>query len=445
MDSRSAPANSGRRVRRKRQRPRSAPGTAPYWKRRYWSRVITGRGSYGWRNAWRAVRPYVGVGLRGATTAVGAALGGPTGATIGNSIGNGINTILGMGSYGIKMNSLWASDSSQVPAMHSANETIRVTHREYIGDIITSSTAGAFKLDSFFLNPGLEQSFPWLAPIARSFTEYQVLGFAAEFKSNSSDAMTSTNTALGSVVMNALYNNKDAVVDNKQDMLNSMWAVQTKPSQNCILPIECDPSQNPFGVLYVRAGPIPASDNINMYDLATIQVATQGLQGTSVNVGELWFTYDIELRKPKSHAAQGLYENSAFFNWPNNSAPMTAVAPLTNMSKVTDSIGLTTGPTTIAFEKGCCGTYWIRFFIQCMTIGANTTFTFTYSGNVTQKLATQTFFSGTSGGWSQDLVIDIIDPNTPVTISVASGSTATNLSSASFCAIMQVNKGMLGN
>jgi len=51
-----------------------------------------------------------------------------------------------------------------------------------------------------------------------------------------------------------------------------------------------------------------------MYDLCNFQIATMGFQGTSVNIGELYITYQVSLRKPKLYAALGSYQNFAQFS-----------------------------------------------------------------------------------------------------------------------------------
>lgn len=40
------------------------------------------------------------------------------------------------------------------------------SNREYIGDVISSPTAGAFAYTTYALNPGIGGSFPWLSNIA---------------------------------------------------------------------------------------------------------------------------------------------------------------------------------------------------------------------------------------------------------------------------------------
>jgi hypothetical protein len=42
-------------------------------------------------------------------------------------------------------------------------ENVRVRHREYITDVITSPTANTFLGNVFYINPGLEVSYPWLS------------------------------------------------------------------------------------------------------------------------------------------------------------------------------------------------------------------------------------------------------------------------------------------
>lgn len=343
-------------------------GPASYWRRRYWRRVITGRGSYA-TELWDRAKPYVkrglSAGIRGASQAIGAAFGGVPGGTIGAAFGDAANTILGLGAYEVKSNTMWASDESQVPAMHSVNETIRVTHREYIGDVFTSANAGEFKIEIYPLNPGLPRSFPWLSPIASCFQEYEVKGFAAQFKSNSGDSLSSTNTALGSVVMSAVYNVNQRPPNSKSDMLNSMWAAEGKPSNNLMLPIECDPSQNPFAVHYVRNAPLnDATYNLQNYDLCNICVATIGCQGSNVNVGELWFTYDVELRKPTS-MAENEGENLISASYAHAPKLMEESKPLKFMTEVDgDTIGLQLNDAEIMMPAGTEGVF--QFFWNWM-------------------------------------------------------------------------------
>jgi hypothetical protein len=304
-------------------------------------------------------------GLIGGALTGGAGTG--VGAGIGSSIGDMAATILGMGAYEIKENSLLTS--SQVPIMHDVGNSIRIKNREYVADIYSSATPGAFDIKTFSLNPGLSASFPWLSNVAGAFEQYMVEGFAVEFKSGSGDALNSTNTALGSVIMAADYNAGSTGYTNKQQMLNSMWATEAKPSQNIIMPIECDPKENPFGILYNRNGPVPPGEDTRLYDLCNISIATTGCQGSSVNLGSVWFTYDILLKKPTSLQTSGLALKSAAFSTTTTSTGIDTTHWFKNMSSEGeyggDNIGVTlTADKTINLPLGLDGAFQISYFVK---------------------------------------------------------------------------------
>jgi len=154
------------------------------------------------------------------------------GTSVGTKFGSWLGGIFGFGSYRIKQNSVFNSMSQQVPFMHSSSESIILRHREYIADV--SSTA-AFTSTVYAINPGLNGSFPYLSTIAQAFQEYEFKGLAYEFKSTSADALNSTNTALGSVSMAIQYRTDANAFVDKQQLLNEMWAVDGKPSDNNLI------------------------------------------------------------------------------------------------------------------------------------------------------------------------------------------------------------------
>jgi len=78
-----------------------------------------------------------------------------------------------------------------------------------------------------------------------------------------------------------------------------MWSVDTVPSSNVVLPVECAPAETVLSHQYVRTGGVGTGD-IKMFDLGLLSVATFGGQtGQNNVVGELWVSYDIELLKPQ--------------------------------------------------------------------------------------------------------------------------------------------------
>lgn len=178
--------------------------------------------------------------------------------------------------------------------------TTTIAHREYLGDV-TGSTA--FTLAAYNINPGLYDSFPWLSALATNYESYQVLGMIFEFKSTSGNAVSSANTALGTVIMATDYDTYDGNFTSKQAMEAYQYACSGSPTRDLLHPIECKSSRNPLGNLYIRSG-APYGDD-RLYDLGRFQIATVGMQG-SYTVGELWVTYHIKLFKPRIAGSLGV-------------------------------------------------------------------------------------------------------------------------------------------
>lgn len=209
--------------------------------------------------------------------------------------------VRGSGDYTIKSNSITGVDT--VP-MFGGNAT-RVKNKEFVKDISSSANAGAFKLETFRINPANTTLFPWLSEIAEQFSEYRFHGLLFEYKTTSVDALNSTNTALGTVIMATQYNAYEDNFTTKQFMENSTYACSTKPSCNLIHGIECAKFENPVSILYTAAG-VPDEGDLRLYDMGKFSIASQGMQAASVTIGELWVTYDVELIKPREISSPDL-------------------------------------------------------------------------------------------------------------------------------------------
>lgn len=286
------------------------------------------------------------------------------GTAVGNKIGNFLGGIFGMGAYKIRQNTVMDAISQQVPFMHSSSETVVLRHREYISDVSSSTS---FTTNVFAVNPGLAATFPFLSAIAQNFQEYQFRGLVFEFKSLSADALNSTNTALGSVALAVQYRADAPRFYDKQQLLNEMWSVDNKPSCDTLLPVECDPLENPLKIQYVRGGPVPSGQDTKLYDLAQLTVATYGSQAAAV-VGELWATYEVVLRKPQLNSGVGLYLQSAHYVSYNGYSDG---SPLAGLRSNYDSIGLTTSATSITFPTGSQGIYLVAIQWETVATAVN--------------------------------------------------------------------------
>lgn len=267
---------------------------------------LQGRGAY--YNAKKFFRPLKAFGRvvlpKGTLKAVGGligSVGGAGAARIGRGIGSRISKAIGVGDYTM------GGNHNQIPALESTRaKSLVVRHREYLGNVITGPTS-EFTIQEYDLNPGLTGTFPWLSQIATGFEEYEFKGLIWEFKSTSADALNSTNTALGSVIMATEYDSSRPAFQNQQQMANHEFANSCKQSECMLHAVECKRSVTVLaGHRYVRTGAVPSGDDERFYDHGKFQIATVGQQAANVVIGELWCSYEVEFFKPQLISGLGL-------------------------------------------------------------------------------------------------------------------------------------------
>jgi hypothetical protein len=233
--------------------------------------------------------------------------------------------------------------------MHRTDQSVVIRHREYIGPI-KGSVAFTVRRE-LPINPGLEGTFPWMSGIAKNFQEYEVKGMVYHYIPTSGSAISSTSSALGSVMFQTTYRSTDVAPVNKIEMLNEYWSNEVVPFESTVHPIECSPRENPFAVHYVRVG--EAVGEPLMYDIGKTFIATQGMQSEYV-VGDLWVTYEIELKKPIVSSNVTSYGNTWFGQFPT---PTRFNFFLNPPNTFKGSLGLTFTSRTIKFPLGTVGLY----------------------------------------------------------------------------------------
>lgn len=321
---------------------------------------------------------------------LGSAIGlGGAGSTAGHSLGAAVSKWLGAGDYEVSNNSILKSSRSSpnIPMMHTTNQTVVVRHREFIAQIKGSQN---FSVQATYqLNPGLINTFPWLSGIANNFQEYTIKGMVFHYVPTSGNAVSATNGALGSVMIQTTYRSTDSAPSNKVEMLNEYWACESVPSETFCHPIECDPKENPFNVQYIRTQGVPTGDSQLMYDLGTTYVATSGQQADNFTLGDLWVTYEVELRKPLISSNVTSATQTFRSRWVGGT-----IAAGTGSIFPTDATGVTTG-----------GLLPITASLRRITIPQNLTGTFYVSAVV-----------GSNGGVNGQLNFDVAPTLTNCTI-----------------------------
>lgn len=260
------------------------------------------------RSTWLA--PALSAGFAAGATGLGfGEFSGAAGA-FGGYLGQKFKDITGYGDYNIRKNSLL---SGTVPSVGNPTWTkngLTISHKEYLGDVTTSSVAKTFAISDFILNPNSPQTWEWLSQIACNYEEWVPEGVLFYFKSTSGDALNSVDTSLGTVIMATNYNPYNKAFTTKAEMQGYEYSCSGPPSQDLIHMIECDPTEGSISTYYVSSvnqnAAASSSMDARFNTMGIFYIATTGFQGTSVNIGELWVTYQVTLLKPKLYQSLGL-------------------------------------------------------------------------------------------------------------------------------------------
>lgn len=248
--------------------------------------------------------------------------------------------ITGSGDYQIKNNVFMKGRLPQMVNVSNGGGTV-IRYSEYLTDIITDPIANTFMIQSFLINAANQDTFPFLSQIAQNYEQYSIEGMIFEYKSTSADALNSTNTALGSVMLATQYDVADPVFSSKAEMLNYEFSKSVKPSENVLHMIECAPNQTVLSDLYTLSSvDPPAGRDPRFYHLGRFSIATTGFQGTSVNIGQLHVTYQVRLMKPKLYQSLGL--DVEYAHWTNTAsvANATPLGTAGSESVLADTIGI---------------------------------------------------------------------------------------------------------
>jgi hypothetical protein len=348
---------------------------------------------------------FIGKALRGlgslGGTVIGGLVGQPSaGSAVGSGLGAALSKYLGAGDYVVSKNTLVQRAASGIPAMHNTGQSVVIRHREYVAQI---SGSVAFTVQqSLYINPGLSATFPWLSGIAARFQEHEIKGMVWHYVPTSG-TFNGTTAALGSVMIQTSYRATDANPSSKAEMLNEYWSNEVVPFETMAHPIECDPKENPFNIHYIRNAPVPSGDQL-LYDVGRTFVATAGMADTAV-VGDLWVTYEIELKKPLIASPVVM---------PNSYYGVTYASPTTSdlfSGTVSDHIGgaapCTFATRTLTFPAGSSGVYYVNLQIYNVsgltaaavlswTGGASYTNCTQVGYNPSQSTAVTTNIAGTS-------------------------------------------------
>lgn len=279
--------------------------------------------------------------------------------------------LAGFGDYDVKSNSLLAGATNgkiggMIPIVRNTKSSFIISHREYLGDILSSTED--FDITTFKLNPGMSETFPWLALIAACFEQWRPRGIVFDFATEASEY--TNDVGIGYVAIATQYNSYDIPFQDKMSMMNHEFCTRGKTSESFVHPVECARSENVLSDLYTRSG--DAEGDIRMYDLGEVSIAVGGQTVAEKVIGELWATYEIEFLKPKLSTTTGSFLNYWLANFlPTDGTPLGTEEIVTETTTSTFVPIIDQAAGKITLPNGLRGIYNLQYYIHKSEVGLN--------------------------------------------------------------------------
>lgn len=340
--------------------------------------------------------------------------------------GNWFSKLVGLGEYKIKQNSLFSgiNGDNPTPLDFAGKDHIDIIHKEYIADIVASST---FSSTSYVINPGNPITFPWLSSVANAYEQYQLKGMFFNYKSVSGEAVSSTNSSIGEVIFATQYNMYAEPFTDKAEMLASEFSNECPADTKCMYhPIECASNESAGETLYTKSNTASTYQDARFSDYGLLTVAVQGCQADNFTIGELWATYHIRLLKPRK-ASSDVYSVPYFHV---SAASTSSAVPLQSSGTV----------NTYYDDKNT-----LRPTITDTTLSGRPSSKITFSNNLVGgryrlivMLTIEGSFSGTPTGWVAT-IDDSTSPQAFYNMTGSQTSTSTAFGGTTFISVSDIN------
>jgi hypothetical protein len=161
--------------------------------------------------------------------------------------------------------------------------TITVKETERIGTIQGSQGFDVNK--SYYCNPGVIDSFPWLSAQANLFEEYRFTKLTYRYKNLKGSATD------GNILLSFDYDSLDSPPANALDVTQSTLYKDGAPWRIFEMNVPCN-----RGWLYTRRSDIPQGGDLKTYDMGQLFVSTEACEDFSDH-GYLEVSYTVQFRK----------------------------------------------------------------------------------------------------------------------------------------------------
>lgn len=280
------------------------------------------------------------------------------------------------------------------------NAIVRIKHREFVTDVLSSTDWTVWYRE---INPGLAETFPWLAGIAMNFESYKFVDLKFIYS-----PVCSTLTK-GSVNLALDYDVTDYPPTSKQQMMSYQGAVRTAPWDEITLDVKKVNLANLVKERNCRSHDIPDTDP-RLFDVACLYLARSGCADSGAVLGELYVEYTVDLMIPQLDEHVSPYDSAKLTGGGVFSLPIPLGTGVTNTNADENRPILVAGNngvnSVLHFKKP--GEYLLS--TKFSGTGMNTTYptleaigeTLATFSNVTQAVLAD----GTSGIFDQEVKVD---------------------------------------
>jgi hypothetical protein len=176
------------------------------------------------------------------------------------------------------------------PRFRSAQGRYVISNREYVGVIISGSTAALqlYNCDSYPVQPGLPNMFPWLSQVATTHQKYKFTKLVFTYV-----PVASTST-VGRVTLVYALDPLDPIPTSKTELFQYPTSTEGSVWSPTTLSVDC----SKLLLLFTRGGFVADTD-IKTYDAGQLFAASSNTAVASSVLGEIFVDYEVELVTPK--------------------------------------------------------------------------------------------------------------------------------------------------
>lgn len=180
--------------------------------------------------------------------------------------------------------------TNPVVRMGPNGRSCRIQHRELLDASVPGSMTFQVQ-NTVQINPGLEATFPWLAPQAAQWEQYICHKLVAKYI-----AIAPTSTK-GTVSVSPSYDASDADPETEQQLSNAVDTVEESVWKSFQVALRPSSMMALGPRRFVR--PCAVAGDIKTFDVGVLYIATNNCADTSP-VGKIWLEYDFEFFVPQN-------------------------------------------------------------------------------------------------------------------------------------------------